>query len=148
MTNLPPNIDVSVVVIRDANGRILLDYNDEWKAFTLPMSKIHDLPAEVEGGPTAPESPLAAAVRAAAEVLGRPLPPGALREVAAEVSPYSRSLRDGKWKRYDFRVFTATVNGTAHPLPGHVAVWLTPADVEGLEPISPTVGTVLRALPE
>lgn len=148
MANLPQSVEVSVVLIRDANGRLLLDYNDEWMAFTLPMSKVHDLPPEVEGGPTAPESVLAAAVRAAAEVLGRPLPPGALREIAAEVPPYSRSLRDGKWKRYAFHLFTVTVNGTAHPLPGHVAVWLTPSEVEGLEPISPTVGTILRALPE
>ena len=140
-----PAVELSAVVVTDrATGRILLDYNERWQAFTLPMSKTHEVPNE--DAPGSDESPLSAAVRAAAEVFGRPMYPGDLTAVARQVH-WAHGGADGLLKRYTFNVFTVTVAETPHPLPGHVAVWRTRPELAEQEPISPTVAVVLAALP-
>jgi len=142
-----PLADVSVVVIRDAEGRVLLDYNDNWGAFTLPMSKRHVLPPATEHGQPLTETPEVAASRAAAEMVGRPLDPATLTRVDAAIDPYNQSGRDGQWKRYTYTVFVLTLTDEPKPLPGHVAVWVTKSELKVLQPLSPTVARVLSALP-
>jgi len=142
-----PLVEVAVVVITDAQGRFLADYNEAWGGFTLPMSSLHDVPARVPVDKPTPESPQNAAIRAAAEVLGRPVSPGALVPLNIEVAPWNQSGRDGQWKRYQYRLFQLKIDFAPQPLPGHAAVWLTRAELGTLEPISLTVRVILRALP-
>ena len=141
-----PLVEAAVVLITDRDGRYLLDFNDSWSSFTFPTTKLHDVPTMAPGVPTKPEAQPVAAARAAAEVLGRPIDPKALKPLTIEVPPYAQSGRDGDWKRYTFRLFTLKVTGEPKPLPGHAAVWLTRSELESLEPISPTVRTILAAM--
>lgn len=140
-----PVAEVAAVVIRDATGRLLVDYNDKWQAFTLPMSKLHPLPM----GPELTESAAEAACRAAAEVLGRPLRRGELTPAAEPHVEWEYSLRTGELKRYTFYLFTLTLAAaeTPHPLPGHIALWRTRAELREQEPVSPTVDVILAAVP-
>jgi len=140
-------VEASVVVIADDTGRVLLDFNDRWGGFTLPVSKRRPVSPRLPGGPTERETPLAAAVRAAAEVIGRPIDPAGLMESDAVVPPWHQSGRDGKWKRYDYTVFAFRFSGDPRPVPGHMAVRLTRSEIDTLAPISPTVGLVLNAMP-
>ena len=149
MNELYPLVEVSVVLIEDAKGRLLVDYNEPWSGFTFPMTKVRDLPASSPNS-EAPvkETALAAALRAAAEVLGRPLLSDALTQLPVELPPYTQSNRDGQWKRYTFHLFTLTMHEPVRPLPHHVANWLTIAELQSLEPMSPTVGRILESLPD
>ncbi|OWK43752.1 hypothetical protein [Fimbriiglobus ruber] len=144
-----PVIEVAVVLITDPRGeRLLADYNPDWGGFTLPMTKRRNPGHADEPWAQEAESPLAAATRAAVEVLGRPLPPDRLPvPLPFELPPWEVSLRDGGWKRYTRWPFALVADGTPHPLPGHVALWLTPAEFEKYEPISPTVSQILGAIP-
>lgn len=147
MNDLYPLVEVAVVLVRDDTGRCLVDFNDAWGSFTFPMTKVREQPAVQPDGPTGREEPQAAACRAVAEVLGRPLPPGLLQALACEVPPYRQSGRDGEWKRYTFRLFELTAKFDPKPLPGHSAAWLTRAELKRCEPMSPTVRKILDALP-
>lgn len=139
-------VEVAPVLILDAHGRILLTYNVKWAAFSLPMSKRKSLPLDSMDD-TATEEPIeTTALRAAVEVIGRPLLHKPQR-VVADVKPYHASARDGTWKRYQYQLFAMRFDGTATPLPGHTAVWLSPEELETHEPISPTVREILRAVP-
>jgi hypothetical protein len=133
-----PVADVAVVLITDAKGeKLLVDYNPHWDCFTFPMVKVDDPPEAAR-----------AAVRAAAEVLGRPLPPTGLPvPLEFDVPVYQTSGRDGVMKRYRYRPFALRVTAAPQPLPGHIAIWLTPAELETHEPVSPTVRHVLGAVP-
>lgn len=141
-----PIVELGVALIVDAEGRFLMDYSEPWGSFTFPMTKLGVVPAVVPDGPSTQESPLTAATRAAVEVLGRPMDPKTLQALACEVPPYNQSGRDGQWKRYTVHLFRLTAKTQPNPLPGHVAVWLTRAELETLEPISPTVRKILAVL--
>lgn len=143
-----PLVDVAVVLILDSTGeRLLVDHNPRWSGFSLPMTKLGAVPAAAPGSPTTPEPAEHAAVRAAVDVLGRPLPPtGRPARLSHDVPPWHQSGRDGEWKRYRYHLFALKAAGTPHPRPGHVAVWLTPAELESHEPVSPTVRHVLTAV--
>src|SRR4051794_22433235 len=116
-----PLVDVAVVmVISRDGGKLLADYNAQWGAFTLPMAKVDD-----------PASPRAAAVRACAEVLGAPLARGRQPvRLEFDVPAYQESGRDGDVKRYRYIPFVLRAEVEPRPLPGHAAVWLTPAELE------------------
>jgi len=139
-----PIVELSAVVICLKDGRVLLDYNDRWGAFTLPMSKRHSLPPAVEHGQPTTESAEMAGMRAASEVLGHPLLKGSLREMPLELEPYHQSGSDGQWKRYTFTVFTTTTEELPKPLPGHTAIWIDPKAIEQVDPISPTARLILK----
>ncbi len=144
-----PLVDVAAVLILDATGKkLLVDYNPRWGGFSLPMTKLGAVPAAVPQGASAPEPADRAAVRAASEVLGRPIAP-ADRPVRLnhDVPPYHQSGNDGEWKRYHYHLFALKAAFTPQPLPGHVAVWLTPDELASHEPVSPTARHVLNAVP-
>lgn len=127
---------------------ILAVYNEQWMAFTLPMTK-----RRTWDDPNIPvahreEAWIDAAARAAAEWLGRtvtgltelPLPP--------DTEPYHQSDRTGQWTRYTFQVFRLELDPNDEPLPGAVTQWLTREQLldESRRPISPTLRHVLQAL--
>ena len=144
-SNLPPSVHLAVSVLI-ADKKLLIDWNPRWGCFTLPMTKIRQW--HNAGGHVDPESetPLSAAIRAAAEALRRPLSQSELPTTPEELElqPYShRSYRDGKWKRYGRTVF---VIRPADPIPAQDLAWVTPDEVETCRPISPTAIEVVRAL--
>jgi len=146
MAHTLETLELVALFIVDAEGRILLDYNANWHAFTLPMSKRHPLLTNTPDDPVIEEPLDSTALRAAIEMIGRPLLQMPI-QMNVEVPPWNQSGRDGAWKRYQYRVFALRFDGTPHPLPGHTAVWLTLAELEAAEPISPTVRQILRAVP-
>ncbi len=149
MATLMETVEVASVLILDSEGRrLLLDYNPQWRCYTLPMSKRHPMPGMHADDTTIEESLDTTALRATTEVLGRPLRPSQMpTRLNVAVPPYSRSGRDGQWKRYQHHVFVMRIDGTPNPLDGHSAVWLTPNEIETNEPMSPTVRDILRAIP-
>lgn len=144
-----PNVEVAVVVISNAKGdQFLADFNAEWGCFTLPMTKRRVLPPSHEKEQEQRETPLQAAMRAAVEVLGRPLLPHELpTPLLRDIPPFNRSGRDGQWKRYTYLPFEMKTELEPRPLPGHTAVWLSLEEFQTAEPISPTARAVLLAAP-
>jgi len=104
------------------------------------------LPPAVEHGQSVLEEPLMAALRAAAEVLGHPLPRTSLTPWNVEVEPYHQSGSDGQWKRYTFSLFRLTTAELPKPLTGHTAIWLDPKTIGDIDPISPTARMILAKL--
>ena len=91
----PAQPSIAVAYVVDSQGRLLLAWNANWGAFTLPMTKLHtEMPAE---------TPEQAALRAAAEVLGVPT-----RVVPGHTAKFARGLlrspRDGEIKDYQYHV--------------------------------------------
>lgn len=149
MANPIETTEVAAVLVLDAEGsRVLADFNRHWHCFSVPMSKRHPLVPTHEDDTTVEEPLEATAVRAVTEVLGRPLLPRQTpKRLPVDVPPYARSGRDGTWKRYQYHVFAVRIDHPPRPLDGHAAVWLTPAEVEAGEPVSPTARDILRAIP-
>jgi hypothetical protein len=146
MSELYPLVDVVVLLI-GRDGRLLLDYNEPWSAFCLPITKLRELPATVPNGEGGREAPMDAAVRAAVEVLGAPLSVDRFpKPVETDIPPYQQSSRDGQWKRYKFHLFSMKIAFDPRPLPGHTAVWLKPEELKTHQPISPTMTAILGAL--
>src|SRR5690348_5975794 len=97
-------VEVAVVVLVRA-VLILAEFNPKWEMFTFPMAR---LPRRPGVGEEHREGPSEAALRAAATVLGRPLPPQAFpKPLALDVPPhlYLHSRRDQHRKRYTYYVF-------------------------------------------
>jgi hypothetical protein len=147
MTEPYPLVEMVVVQITDAEGRFLVDYNEPWRSFTFPSTKLHDQASTTPTKREPKETPLEAAARAVAEVLGRPVDPNALTKLPYEVPPWNQSGRDGQWKRYTVHLLGLNAKVDPKPLPGHTAIWLTRQELETLEPISPTVRTILCVMP-
>ncbi|WP_020472181.1 hypothetical protein [Zavarzinella formosa] len=142
------SVELAVTVIANENGEVLFDYNSSWGVFSLPMTKIGTIPGPTPKSEPLPETAEAAALRAAVEVLGHPLPKGHRpKHVEVHVPPYQQSGRDGSWKRYSVQVFVLRAPaGKACPLDGHSAVWLPRNGLADLAPISPTVNPILDAI--
>lgn len=143
-----PEVHVAVaLVVRD--GRLLVIWNPSWSCFTLPMTKVRRR-FRVDGSPDADsETARVAAIRAAAEAVGRPLEPSLLPAAAEklELQPYNhRSGRDGQWKRYTREVFAFRVHDVTSPHGGAAHAWLTPDEARTLQPISPTVEEIVNHL--
>jgi len=121
-----PSVDVAVTLLQHGN-RILAGYNSQWGAFSLPMTKRHvwkdpDLPDGLRE-----ETWENAAVRAAAEWIGRTTL-AVPQLICDKEFEYRQSDRDGHWKRYSFRVFKLAVESEV--LGGTEAYeWLTPAEL-------------------
>jgi len=149
MSHAYQQVEIVVVLVYDeSSNRLLADYNHRWEAFTLPMTKGHEIPSAIENGPPTMETPLSAAIRAAVEVLGRPLSPFQLPEpMNIEIPMWEQSGRDGQWKRYHCLPFAMQAYFEPQPLPGHSAIWLTPAEFLTHEPVSPTARRILQAIP-
>ncbi|WP_339743730.1 hypothetical protein [uncultured Rubinisphaera sp.] len=142
-----PEVNLSVAVIL-CEGRTLLTWNDNWGAFSLPMTKIRTWPGPSGSVDEDSESAQQAAIRAAAEGLGRPLQSSEIPDqpVELELQPYShRSHRDGQWKRYSREVFVFELEVDLSSFSGN-GVWLTPEEVSSMQPISQTAQEVLKVL--
>ncbi len=142
-----PEVNLSVAVIL-CEGRTLLTWNENWGAFSLPMTKIRSWPGPSGSVDENSESAQQAAIRAAAEGLGRPLKGSEIPEqsVELELQPYShRSHRDGQWKRYSREVFVFQIEGDLSSFSGK-GVWLTSSEVSSMQPISQTAQEILSVL--
>lgn len=142
-----PLLEVAVALIR-TDEQMLVVYNDEWKAFTLPMTKRRewvdpDVPAALERQ----EEWIEAAARAAAEWLGRTLAPAEITgPPLVDDSQYTQSDRDGTIKRYHFQVFEVKLAGPDRLVPGAVAEWLTLQELRTHRPVSPTTKYLIGRL--
>ena len=145
-----PRVDVTAVAITRGKAYLTV-YNENWGAFTLPMSK-----PRIRGDASANARPEAedsseTATRVACEALGRPLPAGGIprRLELDTLQPYSRSGRDGVWKSYHHEVFRlelaedAEVPGTVG---GRPTAWMTLDEMERLKPVSPTAIQIAAAI--
>lgn len=135
----PAQPSIAVAYVVDTQGRLLLAWNANWGAFTLPMTKLHsEMPAE---------TPEQAAVRSASEVLGVPT-----RVVPGKAAKFARGLqkspRDGDIKDYQYHVVPvephpdfASSNGGRHAV-----VWATIDKLLAGEyqPMSQSVESILR----
>jgi hypothetical protein len=143
---LLPLVDVAAVLVTNGN-RILAVYNEKWGSFTLPMAKRRTWegrPADKAGAHT--EEWEDAAVRAAAEYLGRTLT--SRPRPLVTLAEFQQSDRDGQWKRYHLRAFKLAVDPDTRPSPAVVAEWLTADDFtdEKRQPISPTARHIIAEL--
>ena len=141
MSNSFPQVEVAaVLIVRE--DKVLLTYNPLWRAFTLPMTKLGQLPPATPNSPATLETPQHAAIRAATEALGRPLSPASFPVLHLnDPAHYDQSDRDGQWKRYTYHLFILKLSGSAAaptPVDGVPAVWLSRAEIETHEPISKT----------
>ena len=133
----PAQPSIAVAYIVDSQGRLLLAWNDKWGAFTLPMTKVDlEVPAE---------TPVQAAVRAAAEVLGIPA-----RVVAGKPVQFARGLqksdRDAEIKDYQYHVVQVEAHPDFASSLDHGVIW---ASIEKLQlseyhPVSHSVDAILR----
>jgi hypothetical protein len=139
-------LDIAAVVVRRGDS-VLTVWNDSWGAFTLPMSKRRLLKdPEAREGSERLEDWKEAAVRAAAEALGRTIVKEP--ELILDMSEFQQSDRDGTWKRYHIQAFELLVDDDTNPSPARVTEWLTPEQIadERREPISPTARHIIGEL--
>jgi hypothetical protein len=147
---------VAVVLIR-SEGKLLLTYNDKWRAFTFPMTKLPDWDFVDTGQIIDPERRaisaaqlqehwLDAAAHAVVECLGQPNCPSVMLDgtIAVEYTEVERSRRDGADRIYHYKVFTLDV-----PQPfesrHQPSAWLTADEIgDGKHrPVSPSVLEIL-----
>ena len=142
-----PIVPVSVVIVERA-GFYLVEFNQKWNTFSLPMSRQR---RRMKGGVESPETPLEAAVRAASMAVGQPLAPARFPRPVPLRSPYARirSPRDGNTKDYRYSVFAMRVVDplVRHALGWHT-IWMRPEDLATHVPVSETVKRLLPHLPE
>ena len=142
-----PLLDVAVALVR-ADEQVLVVYNDEWKTFTLPMTKRQEWAApEVPEVSERQEEWIEAAARAAAEWLGRTLEPAEITGIPlVDDSQYTQSDRDGIIKRYHFQVFEVKTTKSERLVPGAVAEWLTLQELRMRRPVSSTTRFLIGLL--
>jgi hypothetical protein len=147
---------VAVVLIRSA-GKLLLTYNDKWRAFTLPMTKLPDRDfvdttqiidpdrRDISAGQLQ-EHWLDAAAHAVVECTGQPNCPSPLLEgpIEVEYTEIERSRRDGADRIYHYKVFSLEVPQAFQSRKQPFA-WLTPEEIRNGKhrPVSPTVLVIL-----
>jgi hypothetical protein len=138
-------MDVAVALIKK-DGNVLMVFDEQWGAFTLPMTK-RRVWKDSAGAAVGVEEWADAAGRAAVEVLGRScliepvdFPDNILR---------TRSWRDGRVKDYHYRLFQAIVDDPT-PLPKVTTEWLKPAQVTEprRHPVSETAFVLIEMLRE
>ncbi len=135
-----PDAEVAVAVVMDQSKQILWTWNDNWCAFTLPMTKIRS-------GQGIVEPARYAAIRAAAEALGVPAEVGQLWATL----PMTRvSDRDWSVKHYTYHVFPAEAHAdfAARICIRQPHIWLPAhAATSGLfRPLSHSAKDILREL--
>ncbi len=132
-------MDVSVALIT-WRKRVLTVFNPRWGAFTLPMTKRREWVARHARKSRREESWEDAAIRAAAEALGRTFSAKAVTGPVLKLDGYAQSDSDGQVKTYHFQVFHIPLDTEIELLSGAVAEWLLPVELADpdREPISPT----------
>jgi class 3 adenylate cyclase/tetratricopeptide (TPR) repeat protein len=142
-----PIVPVSVVIVERA-GFYLVEFNQKWNTFSLPMSRQRRL---MKGGVETRETALEAAVRSAAMAVGQPLDPARFPRPVPLRSPYARirSRRTSQTKDYHYSVFAMRVVDplVRHALGWHT-IWMRPEDLATHVPVSETVTRLLPHLPE
>ena len=136
-------VDVAVTLILDGNA-ILLVYNENWGAFTLPMTKRKRPVPSGDAGELDGEDWLDAAARPVVECLGRPSKPEPILE---EFLPESHfSLHRQSQVVYRYKTFKVNFELDDQVIAETPAVWLTAAEIlKGeLRPISPTAIDIIR----
>jgi hypothetical protein len=138
-------------------GKLLLNYNSKWRAFTFPMTKlpswefvdptrIPDLGRRDNAADDLQAHWLDAAAHAVVECLGQPNCPTPLLDdlIEVEYPEVERSRRDGADRVYHYKVFTLDVpepfRSRQEPF-----VWLTADEIRDGKhrPVSPTVLEIL-----
>jgi hypothetical protein len=140
----PETVEVAVTII-SCLERLLLVYNPNWDAFSLPMTKLHHWPHHVAADVRRYEDWDDAAARSVAEILGQTIV-GSVPLLLEHVSDWEESGRDQVVRRYSFRVFHHRVGSIASLAPGVIGQWLTIDEIEDPQrrPISPTVRFLLQ----
>ena len=134
-----PSVDVSVALIT-WRKRILTIFNPRWGAFTLPMTKRRAWVARYARQSRREETWEDAAIRAAAEALGRTFSAKAVTGPVLKLDGFTQSDSSGEVKTYHFQVFHVPLDAEIELLSGAVAEWLLPVEFADLdrEPISLT----------
>jgi hypothetical protein len=142
-----PQLEAAVVLIERA-GKILAEYNPKWQCFSLPVSRLR---RRLGAGEPTRETPLDAAVRTAAQALGRPLSADCFPEPVSldgAETAYLRSNRDQQTKRYTYHLYAlhSPDGPLRHALARHT-IWMRPEDFLTHHPVSPTAVHIIRHLP-
>jgi hypothetical protein len=147
---------VAVVLMR-CGDKLLVVYNDKWRAFTFPMTKLrpwefadtsqiadpdhHAIAVEEQQGRW-----LDVAAHAAVECLGRPCCPQPLLDgpIEVEYSEVERSGRDGADRIYHYKVYTLEA-GQEFDSRRQPFAWLTAEEIRDGKhrPMSPTMLKIL-----
>ena len=139
---------VEVVVTVIHHGRkILLVFNAQWGAFTLPMTKLRQWPYGEYEELDKTEDEYDAAMRNAGEVLGKTSTRGPKLLLDNHVVEIQQSDRDSKKKRYAFRLFAFPVDAP-DLAPGVLGEWLDVSEILDNErrPISKTARSLICKL--
>lgn len=142
-------LNIAVTVISQAKmTRLLAVFNPRWGAFTFPMTKIRDYEDPETNMGARQEEPLSAATRAAAEVVGRTLVRTELPNPLFLTSKGDLSPARLRWNMYYLHIFALDLSQET-TLAGSANVeWLTPAEFDSHEPVSPTARFILDSLVE
>lgn len=147
MTSPLPDVDVVVTVIHRGE-HILLVSNSNWKAFTLPMTKLRRWPYGAEPAPGRAEDPVDAAMRNVGECLGTTSITEPKHWLGKDkLVELTQGDRESASKRYVFHVFGFAAE-SADLAPGVCGQWLRVDEVldEQRRPISPTARYIVRQL--
>lgn len=149
MPNSPsmPTVEVAANAIFRP-GLVLTVYNPRWGAFTLPMTKRRRWKDPTLRTGVRTERWRDAAIREAADLLGRTLVLSEFPTLLMRTEEYQQSDRSGEWKSYDFRVFRMQLQPNERLRDGVIAEWVCPEDaMEGkVRPVSPTTVYILLQL--
>ncbi len=142
------NVEVAGTIIA-CGEQMLVVNNIKWGAFSFSMTKLRRRQDPALGIGMHLEQPQAAAIRAAAEVLGRTLAEHELPSLLHEVKEYRQSDADGIWKLYNLHIFQMTLpKRPAIPGAGLEIEWLTATELRNRQPVSSTVRYLLTCLEE
>lgn len=140
-------VEVAVTVL-GCRSDVLAAYNHRWGSFTLPMTRRKKWQDPTVDLGVREEEWSTAGARAAAEILGRTLPPKQCPKLISELKEYRQSGEDGVWKIYSFQIFALPVPPNIQLMTGVVAQWLSPADFLENQPISSTARYLISHLRE
>lgn len=134
-----------VATIIYCQDRVLLVYNENWEASTLPMTKLRNRQSRSGGGAPRWERGGEAALRNVREALAidPPHEPGLLLDVA----DVQQSDRTGNVGHYQFQVYGYQID-QQHAAPHVFAKWLTCEEILAGEFISPTARLLTKKLME
>ena len=145
----PPTVKLAMVAI--SQGETYLNvYYKKWGGFAPPMSKLRTWDDRIELGEDDEESPEDAAIRVAAEALGRPLRQGEKpeRHPKGTLLTFNVGSRDKRGKNYNIEFFTLAIgpDETPKPLDGLPMAWLTLDEMEKRKPMTSTAQRIALRL--
>ena len=126
-------VDVAVAIVVDAEGNVLLEYDEAWRTFSFPMSKIRER-----------ETGEHAAGRAIAEAIGCLSRP----EQVLELPAFGISGLDGEVKRYYFQCYFCRLTERAAMCSQKPVQWVPMELIRDpqVEPVPLTARQLARAL--